>query len=254
MEKELIKITTNDEGKQLVSARELHEGLGVEKKFTQWIENQLNSIDATENTDYTKVIFKDTLSKTGQTKTDYIITVDTAKEICMVVGVSPRTNSETKALSKEFRKYFIECEKKLKTQVPQLTEEQKIALLVFEGGFSAVEASKKMVELQTKPLLETIETQKLKVEYVDKFMNGDGLFLISEIAKKVGITAVRANNILKENKIIYKNGKKYYPYAKTPKDWYGYQESVGKDGAVYSQLKWTSKGVYEITKILEDNK
>ena len=254
MKEELIKITTNDEGKQLVSARELHEGLGVEKKFTQWIENQLNSIDATENTDYTKVIFKDTLSKTGQTKTDYIITVDTAKEICMVVGVSPRTNSETKALSKEFRKYFIECEKKLKTQVPQLTEEQKIALLVFEGGFSAVEASKKMVELQTKPLLETIETQKLKVEYVDKFMNGDGLFLISEIAKKVGITAVRANNILKENKIIYKNGKKYYPYAKTPKDWYGYQESVGKDGAVYSQLKWTSKGVYEITKILEDNK
>ena len=254
MKEELIKITTNDEGKQLVSARELHEGLGVEKKFTQWIENQLNSIDATENTDYTKVIFKDTLSKTGQTKTDYIITVDTAKEICMVVGVSPRTNSETKALSKEFRKYFIECEKKLKTQVPQLTEEQKLALLVFEGGFSAVEASKKMVELQTKPLLETIETQKPKVEYVDKFMNGDGLFLISEIAKKVGITAVRANNILKENKIIYKNGKKYYPYAKTPKDWYGYQESVGKDGAVYSQLKWTSKGVYEITKILEDNK
>lgn len=254
MKEELIKITTNDEGKQLVSARELHEGLGVEKKFTQWIENQLNSIDATENTDYTKVIFKDTLSKTGQTKTDYIITVDTAKEICMVVGVSPRTNSETKALSKEFRKYFIECEKKLKTQVPQLTEEQKLALLVFEGGFSAVEASKKMVELQTKPLLETIETQKPKVEYVDKFMNGDGLFLISEIAKKVGITAVRANNILKENKIIYKNGRKYYPYAKTPKDWYGYQESVGKDGAVYSQLKWTSKGVYEITKILEDNK
>lgn len=254
MKEELIKITTNDEGKQLVSARELHEGLGVEKKFTQWIENQLNSIDATENTDYTKVIFKDTLSKTGQTKTDYIITVDTAKEICMVVGVSPRTNSETKALSKEFRKYFIECEKKLKTQVPQLTEEQKLALLVFEGGFSAVEASKKMVELQTKPLLETIETQKPKVEYVDKFMNGDGLFLISEIAKKVGITAVRANNILKDNKIIYKNGRKYYPYAKTPKDWYGYQESVGKDGAVYSQLKWTSKGVYEITKILEDNK
>ena len=41
MKEELIKITTNDEGKQLVSARELHEGLGVEKKFTQWIENQL---------------------------------------------------------------------------------------------------------------------------------------------------------------------------------------------------------------------
>ena len=222
----------------------------VKSKFADWIKNRIKKYGFEENTDYICLSKNlETQRINGQrgvtAEKDYIITVDMAKELCMV---------ENNELGRQFRKYFIECEKKLKTQVPQLTEEQKLALLVFEGGFSAVEASKKMVELQTKPLLETIETQKPKVEYVDKFMNGDGLFLISEIAKKVGITAVRANNILKENKIIYKNGRKYYPYAKTPKDWYGYQESVGKDGAVYSQLKWTSKGVYEITKILEDNK
>lgn len=249
MKEELIKITTNDEGKQLVSARELHEKLileeGKEERFSQWFKRHLQ-YGFEENIDFTSVkIFTVVNNGAKRELQDYAITIDMAKEICML---------QKSDKGREFRKYFIECEKKLKTQVPQLTEEQKLALLVFEGGFSAVEASKKMVELQTKPLLETIETQKPKVEYVDKFMNGDGLFLISEIAKKVGITAVRANNILKENKIIYKNGRKYYPYAKTPKDWYGYQESVGKDGAVYSQLKWTSKGVYEITKILEDNK
>ena len=249
MKEELIKITTNEEGKQLVSARELHEKLileeGKEERFSQWFKRHLQ-YGFEENIDFTSVkIFTVVNNGAKRELQDYAITIDMAKEICML---------QKSDKGREFRKYFIECEKKLKTQVPQLTEEQKLALLVFEGGFSAVEASKKMVELQTKPLLETIETQKPKVEYVDKFMNGDGLFLISEIAKKVGITAVRANNILKENKIIYKNGKKYYPYAKTPKDWYGYQESVGKDGAVYSQLKWTSKGVYEITKILEDNK
>ena len=250
MKEELIKITTNENGVQCVSARELHEGLEVKSKFADWIKNRIKKYGFEENTDYICLSKNlETQRINGQrgvtAEKDYIITVDMAKELCMV---------ENNELGRQFRKYFIECEKKLKTQVPQLTEEQKLALLVFEGGFNAVEASKKMVELQTKPLLETIETQKPKVEYVDKFMNGDGLFLISEIAKKVGITAVRANNILKENKIIYKNGRKYYPYAKTPKDWYGYQESVGKDGAVYSQLKWTSKGVYEITKILEDNK
>ena len=250
MKEELIKITTNDEGKQLVSARELHEKLileeGKEERFSQWFKRHLQ-YGFEENIDYVvcKKIYAANQYGGERELQDYAITIDMAKEICML---------QKSDKGREFRKYFIECEKKFKTQVPQLTEEQKLALLVFEGGFSAVEASKKMVELQTKPLLETIETQKPKVEYVDKFMNGDGLFLISEIAKKVGITAVRANNILKENKIIYKNGKKYYPYAKTPKDWYGYQESVGKDGAVYSQLKWTSKGVYEITKILEDNK
>ena len=244
MKEELIKITTNEEGKQLVSGRELHEFLEIKTDFRKWFP-RMCEYGFVENVDYTRAFQKCPTLGGIQTVADYAITIDMAKEISMI----QRTEK-----GKQARLYFIECEKKLKTQVPQLTEEQKLALLVFEGGFSAVEASKKMVELQTKPLLETIETQKPKVEYVDKFMNGDGLFLISEIAKKVGITAVRANNILKENKIIYKNGRKYYPYAKTPKDWYGYQESVGKDGAVYSQLKWTSKGVYEITKILEDNK
>ena len=38
MENELIKITTNEEGKQLVSARELHEFLGLQKRFSAWIE------------------------------------------------------------------------------------------------------------------------------------------------------------------------------------------------------------------------
>ena len=243
MKEELIKITNNEAGKQLVSARELHEFLGIGVHFSTWMK-RMCEYGFEEDIDFS--ILKSGNPNGGIAKiADYAISIDMAKELSMI----QRTEK-----GKQARLYFIECEKKLKTQVPQLTEEQKLALLVFEGGFSAVEASKKMVELQTKPLLETIETQKPKVEYVDKFMNGDGLFLISEIAKKVGITAVRANNILKENKIIYKNGRKYYPYAKTPKDWYGYQESVGKDGAVYSQLKWTSKGVYEITKILEDNK
>lgn len=244
MKEELIKITTNDKGKQLVSARELHEFLEIKTDFRKWFP-RMCEYGFEENIDYTRAFQKCPTLGGIQTVADYAISIDMAKELSMI----QRTEK-----GKQARLYFIECEKKLKAQIPQLTEEQKLALLVFEGGFSAVEASKKMVELQTKPLLETIETQKPKVEYVDKFMNGDGLFLISEIAKKVGITAVRANNILKDNKIIYKNGRKYYPYAKTPKDWYGYQESVGKDGAVYSQLKWTSKGVYEITKILEDNK
>lgn len=45
----------------------------------------------------------------------------------MVVGVSPRTNAETKALSKQFRKYFIACEKKLKEmQQPKQMSDMEI--------------------------------------------------------------------------------------------------------------------------------
>jgi len=45
---------------------------------------------------------------------DYILTLDLAKEICMVTGVAPRTNKETKQLSKIVRTYFIIMEKALR--------------------------------------------------------------------------------------------------------------------------------------------
>lgn len=109
--KELIKIK-EENGKRLVSARELYIGLKYDiskGNFTHWIEKQLKDIDAVENVDFTRFVFKN--EGNNANITDYVITTDIAKEICMVVGVSPRTNAETKSLSKEFRRYFIECEK-----------------------------------------------------------------------------------------------------------------------------------------------
>lgn len=107
---ELIKVTTNEQGQQLVSGRELHQALKVQQDFTDWIKKQLGSVDAVENEDFTRFPFK----REGNNATlyEYVLTLDIAKEICMCVGVSPRTNEETRQLSKQIRKYFIECEKK----------------------------------------------------------------------------------------------------------------------------------------------
>ena len=120
--KDLIKITTNDKGQQLVSARELYEELKYDitkGNFTHWIEKQLENVDAVENVDFTRFVFKD--EGNNANINDYILTVEIAKEICMVVGVSPRTNEETRKLSKQFRKYFIECEKIAKNKLSSIT-------------------------------------------------------------------------------------------------------------------------------------
>lgn len=45
MGQELIKITTNEQGVQCVSARELHEGLEVKSKFADWINNRITIMD-----------------------------------------------------------------------------------------------------------------------------------------------------------------------------------------------------------------
>ena len=50
---ELIKVTTNEQGQKLVSGRELHEVLKVQKDFTDWIKNQLEYVDAIYEEDFT---------------------------------------------------------------------------------------------------------------------------------------------------------------------------------------------------------
>ena len=124
--KDLIKVTTNEKGQQLVSARELHEGLKIKQDFSDWIKKQLESVDAIENDDFSRFPFK--REGNNATLIEYVLTVDIAKEICMVVGVSPRTNEETRALSKQFRKYFIECEKIAKNKLNSITVTENAAI------------------------------------------------------------------------------------------------------------------------------
>ena len=108
MEKELIKITTNEDGQKLVSARELHEGLKVKSKFNDWITKRITKYGFEKNQDFILVTQKKvTNNKKNQytEQKDYVITVDMAKELCMV---------ENNELGRQFRKYFIEAEKQLK--------------------------------------------------------------------------------------------------------------------------------------------
>ena len=75
MGNELIKIK-NDNGKQLVSARELHEFLEVGRDFTTWIKGRISKYDFIENEDFTVVeSFHQNGGKGGRPEKDYIITI-----------------------------------------------------------------------------------------------------------------------------------------------------------------------------------
>ena len=119
---ELIKITTNESGVNCVSARELHEGLEVKSKFTVWMKNRISKYGFVENEDYMLI---NEVSKNlegsrivEREQHDYIITVDMAKELCMV---------ENNDLGRKFRKYFIACEKKLQeVQQPKQMSDMEI--------------------------------------------------------------------------------------------------------------------------------
>lgn len=127
---EFIPIYETDTGEKVVNGRELHEGLGVQRDFTDWIKQQLNSVDATEK-DYFCFPFK----REGNNATlyEYILKLEIAKEICLVAGASPRANKYLKDKSKDYRRYLIQFEERYK-QVPQLTKKQELQLKVINGN------------------------------------------------------------------------------------------------------------------------
>ena len=87
MEKELIKITTNEDGQKLVSARELHEGLKVKSKFNDWITKRITKYGFEENQDFILVTQKKITRNPKNPYTeqkDYVITIDMAKQLCRI--------------------------------------------------------------------------------------------------------------------------------------------------------------------------
>lgn len=103
LDNQLIEIKVKSHT-QLVSARDLHKGLGLKKKFSAWWEQ--NSKDFEEGIDFAREpeSYQVQLGN-GATKlmNDYFLTIDMAKELCMM--------SKTEK-GKEVRKYFIEVERR----------------------------------------------------------------------------------------------------------------------------------------------
>jgi anti-repressor protein len=132
----LIPLYETAAGNPAVSARDLHSFLGSRQEFTTWIKGRLQKYGFIEGTD-----FLINLSKSqGRPITDYILSLDTAKELAMV---------EANAKGQQARRYFIEAERALRAQsstIPQLTTAEMILQLAQQS----VEAERRLVSLEQK--------------------------------------------------------------------------------------------------------
>ncbi|EEG9475449.1 phage antirepressor Ant [Escherichia coli] len=119
--------TIDNETILLVNARELHSFLGVGRMFAHWVKERIAEYGFVESQDYILIC------QNGQTKgrggdrrsKDYHLTLDTAKELAMV---------ERNEKGRQIRRYFIECEKKLRSMQPaqQFTDEEIILLCYMQ--------------------------------------------------------------------------------------------------------------------------
>lgn len=106
---QLINIKEQN-GKQLVSARELYDFLEVGRDFTTWIKGRIDKYEFIADVDFIVLNLAHQnggASWGGNNKVDYALTLDMAKELSMI---------ENNEKGKEARKYFIKCEKQLLQQ------------------------------------------------------------------------------------------------------------------------------------------
>ena len=96
---ELIPITYQNDH-PAVSARDLHEFLAVDTQFTHWFD-RMKEYGFSESTDYEVLAKNDYNPKGGRPAVDYVLTIDMAKELCMI----QRTER-----GKQARQYFLQVE------------------------------------------------------------------------------------------------------------------------------------------------
>ena len=158
---DLIKINYESE-QPTVSARELHEGLEIKTKFTMWFDRMCEYGFELEN-DFKKCLGSGLNG--GQNAIDYEISIDMAKQICMI----QRTDK-----GKQYRQYFIDLEKAWNTPEQVMARALKIANNEIEK-----------LKSDNRVLIEDAERMKPKEIFADAVAASASSILIGDLAKLI---------------------------------------------------------------------
>lgn len=146
-----------------MSARALHTGLEISRRFSVWFDT--NSQGFVENEDFTGVYLKVQGNQYGgeQTIQDYSLSVDMAKHICLM----SRTEK-----GKQIRQYFIDLEKAWNTPEQIMARALKMA-------------DKEIDKLKSNNavLLEDVQRMKPKEIFADAVSASHTSILVGELAK-----------------------------------------------------------------------
>lgn len=158
-----------ENGQQLVSARELLKNIGLSTRFSRWVEQNFGQFE--KDVDFTSVKTF-TLVNNGAKRElqDYAITLDMAKELCMMA----RTEE-----GKRIRRYFIEVERRWND--PQEVIKRGYAYLQNQNLKLTIE--NKDLHKQNSLLAADNEKMKPKAIFADAVSVSDTPILIGELAK-----------------------------------------------------------------------
>ena len=245
---ELIKVNYEDANRPTVMGRELHEALEVKTDYPHWF-SRMVEYGFKENEDYSTVV-KNVRRQDGtlmpQTTADHQLSLDMAKELCML----QRTEK-----GKMFRQYFISVEEAWNSPEMVMTR----ALQIAQRKLEDVKAINLQLETTVKVQEQQIAELKPKASYYDIVLNCKDLVSTSVIAKDFGKSAIWLNQYLHDKGVQYKQGGKngiwllYQKYAEQGYTGTKTNPYNGSDGQQHTRVHtyWTQKGrlfIYDMLK------
>ena len=235
---ELIKINYDTE-QPTVSARELHEKLNIETPFKKWIDRMCEYGFEESKDFWTKM----SESTGGRPSTEYELTIDMAKQICMI----QRTPE-----GRECRQYFIDLEKAWNTPEQIMARALKMA----DQSIESLKERCKFLGGQVEEQQKVIEELQPKATYYDLILQCPDLVSTTEIAKDYGMSATKFNRLLHDLKIQFKQSgvwflyQKYAGFGYTKTKTHNYSDEYGGQHS-RQHMYWTQKGrlfLYDLLK------
>ena len=173
VEEGLVTIYENDSKERLINARELHKELENKRRFSDWIKQRIEQYGFIENEEFTKHHNFVIVGNLKRPQIDYYITLNMAKELCMV---------ENNKQGKRIRRYFIEAEKRYREIVnnpSNIFEFMRLALDEIERNSNEIKEVK-YIAIENKKEIEDLK------EMIDVRIKNN-YCLASDIAEELGL-------------------------------------------------------------------
>lgn len=155
-------LTINYETEQpTVSARELHEGLEINTRFNDWF-SRMTEYGFENGKDFYSKMSK-TSETGGRPAVDYQISIDMAKQICMI---------QRNEKGRLYRQYFLDLEKAWNTP------EQ-----IFARALKMADQQIEKLKANNASLVEDVQRMKPKEVFADAVSVSNTCILIGELAK-----------------------------------------------------------------------
>ena len=202
-----------DSDRITVSARELHKFLEATERFSNWFE-RMNQYGMAEGEDF--VGCKVFNTQAHQELQDYQLTIECAKEICML---------QRNERGKQARQYFIQLEKDWNSPEKVMAR----ALVMAQKKLADLDERNKLLEIDNSRLTVSNQIMQPKADYFDELVDRNLLTNFRQTAKELKVKEKVFVNFLINKNYIYRDTKgKLMPRAGKSTDLFEVKETFNE--------------------------